>query len=60
MKLTFFIIKKGLFHFSLLTRVGSEILRDPITYEKVYEFISPLRERGDFVVIANEQVGGGN
>ncbi|KAK7321855.1 hypothetical protein VNO80_35517 [Phaseolus coccineus] len=39
----------------LLTRVGSEILRDPITYEKVDEFISPLRERGDFVVIANEQ-----
>lgn len=44
----------------MLTRVGSEILRDPITYEKVSEFISPLRERGDFVVIANEQVGGGN
>ncbi|KAL5140468.1 hypothetical protein HKD37_U058054 (mitochondrion) [Glycine soja] len=42
--------------FSLLTRVGSEILRDPITYEKVSEFISPLRERGDFVVIANEQL----
>jgi len=43
----------------LLTRVGSEILRDPITYEKVDEFISPLRERGDSVVIANEQASRG-
>ena len=44
----------------MLTRVGSEILRDPITYEIVPECISPPRERGDFVVSANEHVGGGN